>query len=67
MLCEHSFGYDGAGGQLAFADETYRVGFAYLSSQMGPVLRPRFACFRVRHDQRANELTRALRACLAAP
>jgi CubicO group peptidase (beta-lactamase class C family) len=53
MLGDHSFGHDGAGGQLGFADAGYRVGFAYLSNQMGPVL-----------DQRANELTRALRACL---
>jgi CubicO group peptidase (beta-lactamase class C family) len=56
MPSRHSFGHDGADGQLAFADEAYRVGFAYLSNQMGPVL-----------DQRANELTRALRACLGVP
>ncbi|KUN53983.1 carboxylesterase [Streptomyces canus] len=55
MLSPHSFGHDGAGGQLGFADEGYGVGFAYLSNQMGPVL-----------DQRANELTRALGDCLGA-
>lgn len=55
MLSDRSFGHDGAGGQLGFADDTYRVGFAYLSNQMGPVL-----------DQRANELTSALLRCLQA-
>ena len=56
MLSEKSFGHDGAGGQLGFADEAYRVGFGYVSNQMGPLL-----------DQRANELTRALCACLGVP
>jgi len=56
MLSEHSFGHDGAGGQLGFADDEYRVGFGYISNQMAPAL-----------DQRANELTRALGACLGAP
>ncbi|WP_051809520.1 serine hydrolase domain-containing protein [Actinoplanes subtropicus] len=53
MLGSGSFGHDGAGGQLGFADETHRVGFAYLSNQMGPTL-----------DQRANKLTSALASCL---
>jgi CubicO group peptidase (beta-lactamase class C family) len=56
MLSERSFGHDGAGGQLGFADDEYRVGFGYISNQMAPAL-----------DQRANELTRALGACLGAP
>ena len=30
-----SFGHAGAGGQLGFADADHRVGFAYLSNQMG--------------------------------
>ncbi len=56
MLSASSFGHDGAGGQLGFADEEYRVGFGYVSNQMAPAL-----------DQRANVLTAALRACLGAP
>jgi CubicO group peptidase (beta-lactamase class C family) len=55
MLGSGSFGHDGAGGQLGFADVTHRVGFAYLSNQMGPVF-----------DQRANTLTSALARCLDA-
>lgn len=56
LLTARSFGHDGAGGQLGFADEDYRVGFGYVSNQMAPAL-----------DQRANELTSALRRCLGAP
>ncbi|MBI4941776.1 MAG: beta-lactamase family protein [Actinobacteria bacterium] len=56
MLGPRSFGHDGAGGQLAFADPDLGVGFAYLSCQMGPVI-----------DHRANELTRALGRCLGTP
>ncbi|MFE3250363.1 hypothetical protein [Streptomyces sp. NPDC059209] len=29
-----SFGHDGAGGQVAFADVTHRVGFAFLTNLM---------------------------------
>lgn len=54
MLGDRSFGHDGAGGQLAFADDEYGVGFAYLSDQMGGLV-----------DERANELTAAVRRCLA--
>lgn len=53
MLGQGSFGHAGAGGQLAFADETYRVGFAYLSNQMGGY-----------GDSRARELTKSLRKVL---
>ncbi len=35
MLGGRSFGHAGAGGQLAFADDAFGVGFAYLSNQMG--------------------------------
>lgn len=35
MLGSMSFGHAGAGGQLAFADAEHRIGFAYLSNQMG--------------------------------
>jgi CubicO group peptidase (beta-lactamase class C family) len=53
MLGERSFGHDGAGGQLAFADDEYCVGFSYLSNQMGGLL-----------DERANQLTAAVKCCL---
>jgi CubicO group peptidase (beta-lactamase class C family) len=35
MLGPTSFGHDGAGGQLAFADAQSGIGFAYLTNQMG--------------------------------
>ncbi|HEY4886949.1 MAG TPA: serine hydrolase domain-containing protein [Candidatus Dormibacteraeota bacterium] len=53
MLGPRSFGHAGAGGQLAFADPDHRVGFAYLSNQMGGY-----------GDERARELTLALRSAL---
>jgi len=53
MLGDRSFGHDGAGGQLAFADDEYGVGFAYLSNQMGGLV-----------DGRATELTAAVKHCL---
>lgn len=34
-LSARSFGHDGAGGQVAFADPEFRVGFGYLVNQMG--------------------------------
>ena len=55
MLGQWSFGHAGAGGQLAFADAGHRVGFAYLSNQMGGY-----------GDSRARNLTLALRAALGA-
>lgn len=55
MLGAASFGHAGAGGQLAFADATHQVGFAYLSNQMGGY-----------GDLRARELTVALGAVIGA-
>jgi CubicO group peptidase (beta-lactamase class C family) len=34
-LSSTSFGHDGAGGQIAFADPASRIGFAYLTSRWG--------------------------------
>ncbi len=34
-LTEYSFGHDGANGQVAFADPYHRIGFAYLTNQIG--------------------------------
>lgn len=53
MLGTRSFGHAGAGGQLAFADADARVGFAYLSNQMGGY-----------GDARARSLSEALRRTL---
>ncbi|GAA0330275.1 beta-lactamase family protein [Actinoallomurus spadix] len=54
MLGRRSFGNDGAGGQFAFGDDEFGVGFAYLANRM------------VGHgDDRANRLITALRECLA--
>jgi CubicO group peptidase (beta-lactamase class C family) len=53
MLGARSFGHAGAGGQLAFGDDEYGVGFAYLSNQMGGF-----------GDARARELTSALSRCI---
>jgi CubicO group peptidase (beta-lactamase class C family) len=55
MLGPRSFGHAGAGGQLGFADADHRVGFAYLSNQMGGY-----------GDWRARRLTLALRDALGA-
>jgi CubicO group peptidase (beta-lactamase class C family) len=53
LLGDRSFGHDGAGGQLAFADDEYGVGFAYLSNQMGGLV-----------DARATELAAVVKECL---
>jgi CubicO group peptidase (beta-lactamase class C family) len=53
MLGERSFGHDGAGGELAFADDRYEVGFAYVNNRMGGG-----------SDQRANDLTAAVKSCV---
>ncbi|MEU5960463.1 serine hydrolase domain-containing protein [Micromonospora parva] len=55
LLGERSFGHDGAGGNLAFADAEHQVGFGYVVNQM-----------RGMGDERANRLTAALRTCLEA-
>jgi CubicO group peptidase (beta-lactamase class C family) len=49
MLGPTSFGHAGAGGQLAFADADHRIGFSYLSNQMGGY-----------GDRRARSLTEAV-------
>jgi CubicO group peptidase (beta-lactamase class C family) len=46
MLGPRSFGHDGAGGQLAFADPDRDLAFAYVTNQMGPI-----------GDERARTLT----------
>ena len=53
LLGPRSFGHGGAGGELAFADDTLSVGFGYINNQMGGI-----------GDQRATLLTAALRSCL---
>lgn len=53
MLAETSFGHDGAGGQLAFADPVARVGFAYLTNRL-----------RNHGDDRAERPVGALRTVL---
>jgi CubicO group peptidase (beta-lactamase class C family) len=53
MLGPRSFGHVGAGGQLAFGDDEYGVGFAYLANQMGGY-----------GDARARALTEALSSVL---
>ncbi|HEV7145997.1 MAG TPA: serine hydrolase domain-containing protein [Pedococcus sp.] len=53
MLGEGSFGHDGAGGHLAFGHLEAQVGFGYQTVRPGGV-----------PDDRADELCRALQACL---
>ena len=53
MLGPRSFGHDGAGGQLCFADPDASVGFAFLTNRL-----------RNRDDDRAAGLVDALRLCL---
>ena len=53
LLGARSFGNDGAGGQFAFGDDEYGVGFGYVANRM------------VGHgDARANRLITAVRDCL---
>jgi CubicO group peptidase (beta-lactamase class C family) len=53
LLGPRSFGHGGAGGELAFADDTYGVGFGYINNRMGGI-----------GDARATLLTAAVRSCL---
>ncbi len=54
LLGGRSFGNDGAGGQFAFGDDEFGVGFAYVANRM------------IGHgDARANRLIDAVRACLS--
>ncbi|HEX6264116.1 MAG TPA: serine hydrolase domain-containing protein [Actinomycetota bacterium] len=55
MLGRGSFGHAGAGGQLAFGDVDHRIGFAYLSNQMGGY-----------GDVRARALSGAVKTALGA-
>lgn len=55
MLGARSFGNDGAGGQFAFGDDAYGVGFAYTANRM------------IGHgDARSSRLVAAVRECLPA-
>ena len=54
LLTERSFGHDGAGGQVAFADPEYRAGFAYITNRMES-----------RPDPRGNAVVAALRDILS--
>jgi CubicO group peptidase (beta-lactamase class C family) len=53
MLTDRSFGHDGAGGQLGFADPIHDVGFAFLTNVL-----------RNRGDNRSARLVAALRGAL---
>jgi CubicO group peptidase (beta-lactamase class C family) len=53
LVGPRSFGHGGAGGELAFADDTHGIGFAYVNNQMGGI-----------PDERAARLVEALRGCL---
>lgn len=53
LLGPRSFGHGGAGGELAFADDTYHVGFGYTNNRMGGI-----------GDPRATLLVAAIRSCL---
>jgi CubicO group peptidase (beta-lactamase class C family) len=55
LLGPRSFGHGGAGGELAFADDTHGIGFAYVNNQMGGI-----------PDERASRLVDAVRRCLDA-
>jgi CubicO group peptidase (beta-lactamase class C family) len=53
LLGPRSFGHGGAGGELAFADDSHGIGFAYVNNQMGGI-----------PDDRAGSLVAAVRRCL---
>lgn len=52
-LTDKSFGHDGAGGQVTFADAEHKIGFAFLTNQMEGI-----------GDVRATEIINALRDVL---
>ncbi len=54
LLTPRSFGHDGAGGQVAFADPMHEVGFVYLTNRMEGA-----------PDSRGNDIVTALRDILA--
>ena len=54
FLTPSSFGHDGAGGQLGFADSQHKVGFGYITNRM-----------ELAEDNRANSVVDALAAVLA--
>ncbi|MEU9483647.1 serine hydrolase domain-containing protein [Streptomyces decoyicus] len=56
LLGPRSFAHSGAGGQFAFGDDEFGVGFAYTANRMG-----------AGNDQRAERLIGALRKCVGAP
>ncbi|MGW7487684.1 serine hydrolase domain-containing protein [Streptomyces sp. NPDC054786] len=56
LLGPRSFAHSGAGGQFAFGDDEFGVGFAYTANRLGG-----------RGDQRAERLIGALRECVGAP
>jgi CubicO group peptidase (beta-lactamase class C family) len=41
FLTDDSFGHDGLGGQVAFADPNHEVGFAYLTNDLQEFYDPR--------------------------
>ncbi|GAA2075004.1 serine hydrolase domain-containing protein [Pseudolysinimonas kribbensis] len=51
-LSDASFGHDGAGGQVAFADREHEIGFAFLTNQMEA------------DDDRGTRIVDALRECV---
>jgi CubicO group peptidase (beta-lactamase class C family) len=53
FLSDASFGHDGLGGQVAFADETYKVGFGYVTNDLQSA-----------PDARGRDLVSALRRIL---
>lgn len=53
FLTSRSFGHDGAGGQVAFADPEHKVGFAYTTNVL-----------KGQDDQRGSALVQALQAAL---
>ncbi|WP_164234092.1 serine hydrolase domain-containing protein [Microbacterium hydrocarbonoxydans] len=55
FLTPDSFGHDGAGGQVTFADPTHRVGFAYVTNRM-----------ELHSDDRGDSIVRALGDVLIA-